>query len=114
MDFNGNRRCAAQRFHEHIILMNTASQIIGQRRQWFSVRLADVEYGYHPVLGNPDFDFLCLDIAVLVQNRRFGIGIDHRLLGFYGIRRGRNDLDRAFALQDMTLKLIAPFSESRN
>ena len=101
-----NRRRAFQGFHKGVILFHIAVQGRGEHRQRLTLCLGEIEHRRHPEPGNGDFLFLHDRVAVLVQQRRFGIRVKLCFLHLFLVDRRRNDLNAFLALFHVALKLF--------
>ena len=111
---NGNRRGAAQRLHEHIVIRHIARQVMGQLRQRPALGLRNVEHRHRLVHGNLDGLFLRNDFPVRIQHGKLRIRVELFLLDFLLEGSRGNDFYAVFSLDDISAELILPFVEARH
>ena len=90
-------------------MLNLAREGVCKLRERSALGLGNVKDGYHSEHGDFNLLFLHDGVPVLIQQRRFGIGVELYFFDFLFIWRGRDDLDTFFALAHMPSKLIPPF-----
>ena len=112
LEVDGNRRRSSQSFHEDFVVLDITGQVRGQLRQRLAVSLRHIKDRNRLEHGDFDFFFLGDYLAVCIQQRQLGVGIDLFLLDLLFVGRRRNDLDAFFALPDVAFKLITPLVEA--
>ena len=111
---NGDGRGPAQGLHENIVLLYAAGEGGRQMRKGLTVRLRHVKHLDRLEHGDADFLFLHDLLAVLVQHRRVGIGVELDFLDLLLEGRGRDDGDAHFSLFHMASELMLPFLKARH
>ncbi len=105
-DLNGDRGRAPQGLHECLILLHIAGQISNKAGERFAVRLVSGKNLDRLKQRNFNGLFLNNGVAVLVQHRGLGIGVQLHFLDLLFQRRGGNDGQPLFPLLHMTAKLL--------
>ena len=108
LDLHRHRGGPAQGLHERLVLRHIAGQVLGQLREGLAVGLRHVEHRHRAEPWHLHLPFLCDNLAVLVQHRRFGVRVQLLPLHRLDDGDGGHDVNGLFSLVDEPLKLFPP------
>ena len=111
-NIHGYRRSTTNGFHEHVVVLHVAVEIVYQGRQRLSIRLRHVKYRCYLEFRDTDRDFFHDRFAVFVYHDHLCFRIAFLPFHLFVIQNWSNDLDAFFTLVHMPPKLVLPLSEA--